>query len=129
MCETDESERYLGDLDDQLFALHQLLEAMSDGIALLDEHGVIRDVKGCLLELTGFVGDDLMGQDVSLLVLSRDRATFQRYRDDYLPELGAREIGSDEDLTLRCHDGSEVSVDIFLSPLALGDQCGPSSLS
>jgi hypothetical protein len=26
--------------------------------------------------LTGFVGDDLMGQDVSLLVPSRDRAIF-----------------------------------------------------
>ena len=76
MCETDESERYLGDLDDQLFALHQLLAAMLDGIDLLDEHGVIRDVNGCLLELTGFVGDDLMGQDVSLLVPSRDRAIF-----------------------------------------------------
>lgn len=122
MCKTDERERYLSELDDQLFALHQLLEAMPDGIALLDEQGVIREVNGCLLELTRFVRDDLMGRDVSLLVPSRDRATFQRYRDDYLPELGAREIGSDEDLTLLCHDGGEVSVDIYLSPLVLGDQ-------
>lgn len=117
---TNESERCLSDLDDQLLVLHQLLEAMPDGIALFDEHGVIRDINGCLTMLTGFAAGDLIGKDVSFLVPSRDRANFSRQRGEYRPEFGVREIGADDDVKILCHDGSEVAVDVFLSPLEQG---------
>ncbi len=113
---TDESERCPSDLDDQLLDLHELLETMPDGIALRDEHGVIRDVNGLLATLTGFEPGNLIGQDVSILVPFRERSSFSGGRDDYLSEVGVREIGADGDLWMLCHDGRELAVDVRLSP-------------
>ena len=95
---------------------------MPDGIALLDGHGVIRDINGCLTTLTGFAAADLIGQDVSSLLPTRKRANFSRQRAEYRPEFGVRQIGVGEDVTILCHDGSEVAVDVFLSPLEQGAQ-------
>ena len=117
---TDERRRGLSDPDEQLLALHQLLEAMPDGIALLDRHDVIRDVNGCLTALTGFAPSDLVGRDVAELVSPGARASFARHRAAAIPESGVREIGSDDDLTILRRDGSDVAVDIFLSSLARG---------
>ncbi|HUY16257.1 MAG TPA: PAS domain S-box protein, partial [Acidimicrobiales bacterium] len=119
---TDESERCLSELDDQLLILHQLLEAMPDGIAVLDEHGAIRDVNTCLTTLTGYAHSDLIGKDGSFLVPSRDRADFARQRDEYRPAFGVRQIGANDDVMVLRFDGAEVAVDVRLSSLVRGDR-------
>jgi len=119
--ETNESGRYLSDLNDELPVLHQLLEAIPDGIAVLDEHGVIRDLNFCLAILTGFAPAELIGHGVESLVPERERANFSRQLDEYRPEIGVREIEADEDVKLLRRDGSEIAVDVRLSPL---DQSG-----
>ncbi|MHB8378675.1 MAG: sensor domain-containing protein [Acidimicrobiales bacterium] len=116
---TDESERGLSDLDDQLLILHQLLEAMPDGVAVLDEDGVIRDVNTCLTSLIGYSSSDLIGKDVASLVPSRDRADFSRQREEYRPTYGVRQIGAGDDAKVLRRDGVEVAVDARLSSLDL----------
>ncbi|HEV3186849.1 MAG TPA: PAS domain S-box protein, partial [Acidimicrobiales bacterium] len=93
---------------------------MPDGIAVLDEHGVIRDLNFCLATLTGFTPGELIGHGVESLVPERERANFSRQLDEYRPEIGVREIEADEDVKLLRRDGSEVAVDVRLSPLDQG---------
>jgi Amt family ammonium transporter len=118
----DERERCLSDLDDQLLDVHQLLEAMPDGIALVDGHGVIRDVNDHLAKLSGFTRDDILGLDVSSLVPERDRARFSLLVSEYHSGPGVHEIGGDQDHRLLCRDDGEVAVDVYLSSLTRGDE-------
>lgn len=105
---------------DSALSWHDLLEALPDGTALLDEHGIMRSVNGVLCHLTGYQAEELVGQNVQLLVPDRLRDTEDVTRREYARDPTTRIIWSDMDLSVLCRDGSEVSVDFALSPLAVG---------
>jgi diguanylate cyclase (GGDEF)-like protein/PAS domain S-box-containing protein len=94
-----------------------LLEALPDGTALLDEQGVIHYVNEFLLSLTGYTREQLVNQNVQILVPARLRETQDVARRERARNPRTRLIWSDQDLTVLRHDGSELSVDFTLSPL------------
>ena len=116
-----ESELALSDLDDQLLGLHELLEAMPDGVAVLDERGVIRDINEYLVLLTGFTREELIGEGIEFLVPPRHGVADAIERTELSLLHKVQEIGKDLDLTARSKDGSEIAVDLFLSRLQRDD--------
>jgi diguanylate cyclase (GGDEF)-like protein/PAS domain S-box-containing protein len=96
-----------------------LMEAMPDGTALIDGHGVMRYVNELLSELTGYSRDELVGQNVQMLVPPRLGTMEDEARRQYARDPDSRIIWSDRDLTVLRKDGSELPVDFALSPLML----------
>jgi Amt family ammonium transporter len=94
-----------------------LLEALPDGTALLDGHGVMRYVNAELASLTGYRREELVGQNVQILVPPVLRPMEGEVRRQNARDRDARIIWNDRDLTVLCKDGSERSIDFALSPL------------
>ena len=115
----DESERIVSYFQDSALSWDNLLEALPDGTAVLDERGCIRCVNGALGELTGYTREELIGQDIQILVPTRHRGTEYATRRQYVRNPNTRLIWSDMDLTVLCRDGSEISVDFTLTPIAI----------
>ncbi|MGD0256188.1 MAG: EAL domain-containing protein [Acidimicrobiales bacterium] len=105
--------------EDSPLSCQQLLEVLPDGIAFIDEHGVICHANERLEALTGYTRDELVGQTVEMLVPSRYRDGHVAHRDEFVRDPSARVMGSDLDLTLLRQDGSELAVDVALAPLTL----------
>lgn len=107
----------LGFLEAHPLSWHLLFEALPDGSALLDEHGTIHHVNETLLAMTGYTREELVGQDVQVLVPPRLRDLERVTRSDRKEHPDTRLIWSDQDLTMLCKDGVELSVDFALSPI------------
>jgi diguanylate cyclase (GGDEF)-like protein/PAS domain S-box-containing protein len=109
----------LSDLEDHALSWQNLVEALPDGTALLDERGVMRYVNELLTVLTGFRREELVDKNVQMLVPPQHRGAETTARDQYARDPKARIIWSDRDLSVLCRDGSELSVDFALTPLTL----------
>jgi PAS domain S-box-containing protein len=94
-----------------------LLEAAPDAIVIVDEQGRIELVNAQAERLFGYDRSELMGQSVDLLVPDRVRAAHAGHRQMYLEAPRTRPMGVGLSLTARRRDGSEVPVEISLSPL------------
>jgi PAS domain S-box-containing protein len=116
---TDESGRIVSYFEDPPLSWHHLLEVLPDGIAFVNEYGVICQANERLEALSGYSRDELVGQAVEMLVPSR-------YRDGRVAHLGkfardpsARAMTSDLGLKPLRQDGSEIAIDAALAPLTL----------
>jgi diguanylate cyclase (GGDEF)-like protein/PAS domain S-box-containing protein len=106
-------------VEDYPLSWNHLLEVLPDGIAFVDEHGMIRYANERLTFLTGYTRDELVGQAIEMLVPTPQREAHVVYRGEYTQDPCARDMGSNLNLTLLCHDGNELAVEVALSPLAL----------
>ncbi len=97
--------------------LEQLLEAMPDGVVIADPAGLIVYANQLTEEMTGYHGDELLGQQVEMLVPLRFQAVHVQHRSAYLAEPRARPMGSNLAISARRKNGTEFPVDIALSPL------------
>ncbi len=95
----------------------ELLEALPDGTALLDERGEIRYVNEVLLTLTGYTREELVNENVEILVPPRLREREDVARREHGKYPNVRLIWSDQNLSVLRHDGSELSIDFTLSPI------------
>jgi diguanylate cyclase (GGDEF)-like protein/PAS domain S-box-containing protein len=102
--------------DDSL-SWRSLFEALPDGSALLDGHGVIRQVNNLLTVLTGFEPAELEGQNVEILVPQRHRNMEFLARSEYARDPTTRIVWNDRDLSVLRKDGSELPIDFALTPL------------
>lgn len=95
----------------------EFFEALPDGCALLDGHGVIRHVNDLLSQLTGYECDELEGQNVDILVPPRHRNLELLARSEYARDPTTRLVWSDRDLSVLCKDGTELPIDFAQTPL------------
>jgi diguanylate cyclase (GGDEF)-like protein/PAS domain S-box-containing protein len=103
--------------EDLSISWQSLLEALPDGTALIDGHGVMHYVNAELANLTGYTHDELVGQNVQILIPPNLRPMEGEARREYAKDPDSRLIWNDRDLTVLCKDGSVRSVDFALSPL------------
>ncbi len=96
-----------------------LLEALPDGTALIDELGVMRHVNAELSALTGYGRDELVGQNVQILVPPRLRPMEGEARREYIRDPERRLMWNDRNLSVLRKDGSELPVDFALSPITM----------
>jgi len=70
-----------------------------------------------LVRMVGYEQDELLGQAVEMLVPARWSATHPNLRVGFLAHATARRMGSGQALFARRKDGTEVPVDIGLTPM------------
>lgn len=86
-------------------------------MVITDAEGTINLVNAQTEKLFGYTRDELVGQSVELLVPQRFRHRHQDHRGSYLSNPRVRPLGAGLELYGLRKDGSELSVEISLSPL------------
>lgn len=98
--------------------LQEFLEIAPDPMVVIDEAGRMVHVNRQAELLFGYTRLELIAQPVEMLVPEDFRGAHRRHRDRYLAEPAARPMGAGLELAARRKDGTEVPVEISLSPLA-----------
>jgi len=101
--------------------LWQLIEALSDGVALTDEGGHIVLVNRRMAEMFGYQEAELAGQMVEALLPPDLRMVHRRDRGVYLRQPTARPMGERARLVGLRKDTSTFPVEISLTPLPNAD--------
>jgi PAS domain S-box-containing protein len=105
----------------QLEIFRQVYDAYPDGVLLVDAQGVIQMANPAVTALLGYSPGELHGRPVDMLVPDTVAARHAAYRHGYALAPRARPMGTELDLKAKCADGSEVMVEISLSPLQVGE--------
>ena len=95
----------------------QLLEQAPDAIVVIDAEGDIELVNRQTEVLFGYDRDQLIGRPVETLLPGRFREVHPRYRQEYAEAPRLRAMGPGLDLRGLRSDGTELPVEISLSPL------------
>ena len=98
-----------------------VVEAIPDAVAAVNQQGVIIQVNSQTEKLFGYTRSELIGQKIEMLVPERQRPQHDQHRDQFHRQPKIRRMGSGLDLSGRRRDGSEVPVEISLSPVATAD--------
>lgn len=101
-------------LDERCF---WLLEAAPDATLIVDAAGRIFYSNSHVDELFGYSSEELRGQPIECLIPQRFRQEFSAHRQKYSANPQRRPMGSGLPLFGQRKDGSEIAVDIGLSPL------------
>jgi PAS domain S-box-containing protein len=104
---------------DEAGRFRRLLDAAPDATVLVDESGAILFANARVQSVLGYSPVELLGRPVEHLVPERLRELHLRHRKRFFREPRARSIGSNFELTARRRDGSEIPVEINLSPVRM----------
>lgn len=119
------------DIDDQRRAQESMREAEERfrlvfegspvGMLMMKAGGRIALVNSQIETLFGYSREELVGEPIEMLIPARFREHHPQYRQAFLVDSRAREMGKGRDLFGLCKDGSEVAVEIGLSPLTTSE--------
>lgn len=109
---TDLSERKRSDE-----RLRTVIEVSPNGILMADEGGRITLVNSQTEKLFGYTRSELIGQPIEILVPMPLRGAHPSHRKGYLVDPKPRAMGTGRDLFGRRKDGTEVPIEIGLSPV------------
>jgi PAS domain S-box-containing protein len=116
---TDVTERELADhalrQSEERFRL--AVEAAPSGMLMTDGAGRIVMANANAEKLFGYTREELQGKPIELLVPDRFKATHPAYREGYRERPTARPMGDGRDLFALRKDGTELPVEIGLSPI------------
>ena len=94
-----------------------LIEASPTGVIVVDDQGKVRLLNASAQKLFGYQRAELLGQNVEVLVPDRLVNAHEALRHAFLKAPEARPMGTNRDLNARCKDGSEIPIEVGLSPL------------
>jgi PAS domain S-box-containing protein len=97
------------------------VEAAPSGMIMVDGRGIIQHINTLAEQLLGYTRDEIVGQPVERLVPARFRGDHAEYRTLFFMASSQRPMGSGRDLYALRKDGSEVPVEIGLSPIETED--------
>lgn len=94
-----------------------LLESAPDGIVVVDTQGKIVIVNSQTEKMFGYSREELIGKSVEILVPDQFREGHVGLRQRYTQNPNTRPMGAGRALSGRRKDGSEIPIEISLSPL------------
>ena len=100
--------------------LRGLFEFAPDAIVVLDCEGRILRVNAQAERVFGYQRDEMVGQSVEVLIPRRLRNRHTEHRASYMAAPHMRPMGASLELYALRKDGTEVAVDIMLSPIQAG---------
>jgi PAS domain S-box-containing protein len=102
--------------------LAHAVDQSPDGVLIVDREGVIFFANATAVKMIGSTGSDLIGTSVDAFLPESLRTAHAEHRRTYANRPSQRPMGSGLDLTLLRCDGSELAVEVSLSPLQHDDQ-------
>ncbi|MBI3558155.1 MAG: PAS domain S-box protein, partial [Deltaproteobacteria bacterium] len=93
-----------------------LIANAHDGIVIVGENGKIEFANRQAETMFGYTPGEFLNQPVELLVPDRHRKSYQSFRNRYFEQAVAKEMGPGIDLYGKRKDGTEIAVDVSLSP-------------
>lgn len=102
---------------DEGLLFRSIFGAYPDALLLVDGQGVICLANPAAEALLGYSAEELVGLSVDMLVPDSIRPRHASYRESYAKNPRPRPMGTDMELVAKRRDGSEVMVEISLSPL------------
>lgn len=97
--------------------LSAVIDASPYGQLLVDDKGIIQLINPSLLALFGYEKTELLGKSMDILLPERYREGHQKLRDGYAQKPSLRAMGLGRDLTGRHKNGTEIPIEIGLSPV------------
>ena len=94
-----------------------LLEALTEGIIVIDETGAVVLVNQRIEELFGYREEEVIGQSLNIFLPERFLSAHTSYVNVYFQDPWQRHMGQGMDLVARRKDGTEFPVEISLSHL------------
>ncbi len=91
------------------------VEALSDGVVVIDDAGFIYDVNESLLALSGYEAHELVGRTIDVLVPEALRERHGRVVEKFFESPSSRSMGQAREFALRRRDEGVVYVDISLA--------------
>ncbi len=101
------------ELEERRIQLETLIDALPDGVVVVDNSGLILQSNAQLEQMLGWKSQELVGQTVEVLLPERFRGGHTRLRSQYAEAPGIRPGG----LLALHREGKEVPVDIMLGSL------------
>jgi len=108
-------------LEDDVATALALFKSEAQGIAIIDERGLIVRANPRLARIFGYESAELIGQSIEMLLPERLRGAHVSHRGDYVKSPRTRPMGIGLDLVGRRKDGKEFPVDVSLSPFQSAD--------
>ena len=103
---------------DQSEAWQYLLDAMPDGVLVVDDAGRITAVNEAICQLSGYRADELLGATIERLVPDESQIAHEALAAAFTRRGASRGHGSHLNLAFVHRDGHRVHVDIALSSIA-----------
>ena len=100
--------------------LASVLESAPDAIVIVDEGGCILFASRRITALCGYAPEEIVGQRIECLLPERFRQNHLGHRSSYARSARPRPMGVDLDLFALHKDGTELPVEISLSPIRDG---------
>lgn len=95
----------------------KVIEASPYGQLLVDEQGIIQLINPSLQNLFGYTKEELLGVSMNILLPERYRGNHDKLRGGFVQQPSLRPMGLGRDLTGRHKNGTEIPIEIGLSPV------------
>ncbi len=108
-------------IEERRETIQRVLEAAPNAMVIVDLDGRIRMHNYKLEQLTGYSLRELHNKHVEMLVPDSVGQHHESLRDGYIHDPQIRPMGAGRDLYARTKDGTEVRVEIGLTPMRIGN--------
>ena len=105
----------------QQIALSDVIEAVQDGLIMVNKQGIIKLVNHSMETIFGYQRHELLGKPIEFLVPDRFAVQHVEYRKKYFKLPHIRAMGSGLNLYAKHKTGQEFPVEISLSPIKSGE--------
>ena len=95
----------------------RVVEAAPNAMIMVNQESQITLANQQAEKTFGYPREELLGRPIEMLVPERIQSGLRSFWHDYLRDPQVRPMGAGQELFGRCKDGSEVSVEIGLSPI------------
>src|SRR6266700_6765332 len=99
----------------------KLFESSPDAVLVTDQTGLILQANAQAESIFGYARQELVGQTVELVIPERFHSVHPKHRSTYSSQPRVRAMGAGLELFARRKDGTEIPVDVMLSPFQMAE--------
>ena len=120
VAKTQQARKHSGELQESNVLLQQIFDASPDGLLMVNSRGRIIRVNEQAVRMFGYAHDELIGQSLEQLVPEKFHDLHSRHWEDHARPARANCRGLE--LSYQRKDGSELPVEMALSPVQSGNE-------